>query len=148
MAWPMGTGPRTSASPVTASDKSPKPAMYFWLSVFALSALLVMLTFRYRTALSMRSLFPRLRHYQPVSTFADQVDAGLTSSSFDIEANIRDGDSRAGLDERGTQEVLDIMRRERVNFDQARLIRQNQIFVANGIDPSGMPLDAKAVTRL
>ena len=63
----------------------------------------------------MRSLFgPRLGHYQPVSTFADQVDAGLSSSTFDIEANIRDGDSRAGLDERGTQEVLDIMRRERV----------------------------------
>ncbi|KAI0731351.1 hypothetical protein C8Q76DRAFT_718571 [Earliella scabrosa] len=124
--------------------------MYFWLSVFALSALLVMLTFRYRAALinPMRSLFPRLGHYQPVSTFADQVDAGLTSSSFDIEANIRDGDSRAGLDERGTQEVLDIMRRERVNFDQARLIRHNQILAANGIDPSGMPMDAKAVTRL
>ena len=51
---------------------------------------------------------------EPVSTFAEQADAGLTSSTFDIEANIRDGDSRAGLDERGTQEVLDIMRRERV----------------------------------
>ncbi|EJF64107.1 hypothetical protein BD309DRAFT_962132 [Dichomitus squalens] len=124
--------------------------MYFWLSVFALSALLVMLTFRYRAALlnPVRSFFPRLGHYQPVATFAEQVDAGLTSSTFDIEANIRDGDSRAGLDERGTQEVLDIMRRERVNFDQARLIRQNQWLAANGIDPSGMPLDAKAVTRL
>ena len=74
------------------------------------------MTFRYRAALfnPVRSLFPRLGHYQPVSTFAEQVDAGLTSSTFDIEANIRDGDSRAGLDERGTQEVLDIMRRERV----------------------------------
>ncbi|KAI0708824.1 hypothetical protein K466DRAFT_61563 [Polyporus arcularius HHB13444] len=124
--------------------------MYFWLSVFALSALLVMLSFRYRAVLSnpMRSLFPRLGHYQPVSTFAEQVDAGMSSSTFDIEANIRDGDSRAGLDDRGTQEVLDIMRRERVNFDQARLIRHNQILAANGIDPSGMPLDAKAVTRL
>ncbi|KAF9820857.1 hypothetical protein IEO21_01084 [Rhodonia placenta] len=128
--------------------------MLFWLSVFALSALLVMLTFRYRTNLipyvpePVKSLFPRLGHYAPLSTFADQANAGLTSSSFDIEANIRDGDSRAGLDERGTQEVLDIMRRERVNFDQARLIRQNQILAANGIDPSGMPLDAKAVTRL
>ena len=73
-------------------------------------------SFRYRAALfnPMRSLFPRLGHYQPVSTFAEQAVAGLTSSTFDIEANIRDGDSRAGLDERGTQEVLDIMRWERV----------------------------------
>ena len=38
----------------------------------------------------------------------------MTSSNFDIEANIRDGDSRSGLDEAGTQEVLEIMRRERI----------------------------------
>jgi len=128
--------------------------MLFWLSVFALSALLVMLTFRYRAALipyvpnPVKSLFPSLNHYAPLSTFAAQADAGLTSGTFDIEANIADGDSRAGLDERGTQEVLEIMRRERVNFDQARLIRHNRILAENGIDPSGMPLDAKAVTRL
>ena len=59
----------------------------------------------------------------------------------------------------------------RHSFDQARLIRQNEIFAANGIGPNGenftrhpafvlhlsdldyplrvgMPLDAKAVTRL
>lgn len=119
--------------------------------------------FRYRTTLiphvpnSVKSFFPRFSHYTPLSTFHDQVDAGLTSSNFDVEANIRDGDSRAGLDEHGTQEVLEIMRQERVkrvpqlacasrrlnisrtySFDQARLIRQNRILAANGIDPSGM----------
>lgn len=120
-----------------------------------------------------------------MSTFSSQADAGLSSTLFDIEANVRDGDSRAGLDERGTQEVLEIMRRERVecviilqmeaatdvlmgvySFDQARLIRHNQILARNGIDPSGvslsrlkfglsdlfrslgMPMDSKAVTRL
>jgi hypothetical protein len=77
-------------------------------------------TFRYRATLishvpnPMKSFFPRLSHYTPLSTFESQVNAGLTSESFDIEANIRDGDSRAGLDEQGTQEVMDIMRRERV----------------------------------
>ncbi|KAJ8473045.1 hypothetical protein ONZ45_g2887 [Pleurotus djamor] len=95
-----------------------------------------------------RGLFPHLNNYTPLATFSEQANAGLSSSAFDIEANIRDGDSRSGLDERGTQEVMDIMRRERVNFDQARLIRQNRILAANGIDPSGMPLDSKAVTRL
>ncbi|EKM50506.1 uncharacterized protein PHACADRAFT_263835 [Phanerochaete carnosa HHB-10118-sp] len=128
--------------------------MLFWLSVLALLALLVMLTFRYRVTLishvpnPVKALFPRLGHYAPLSTFEDQANAGVTSESFDIEANIRDGDTRVGLDERGTQEVLEIMRRERVNFDQARVIRQNQIFAANGISPSGLPLDSKAVTRL
>lgn len=78
------------------------------------------MTFRYRAALvpyvptTVKSFFPRLGHYTPLSTFATQADAGLTSTTFDIEANIRDGDSRAGLDEQGTQEVMEIMRRERV----------------------------------
>lgn len=78
------------------------------------------MTFRYRAALvpyvpnSVKSFFPRLGHYTPLSTFQAQADAGLTSSTFDIEANVRDGDARAGLDEQGTQEVLEIMRRERV----------------------------------
>lgn len=79
-----------------------------------------LVTFRYRATLishvpnPVKSLFPKLGNYTPLSTFETQAEAGLTSESFDIEANIRDGDSRAGLDERGTQEVLDIMRRERV----------------------------------
>ena len=78
------------------------------------------MAFRYRAKLishvpnPVKALFPRLGHYTPLSTFEDQANAGLTSESFDIEANIRDGDARAGLDERGTQEVLEIMRRERV----------------------------------
>ena len=39
----------------------------------------------------------------------------MTSSNFDIEANnIRDGDMRMGLDEAGTREVMEIMRREGV----------------------------------
>jgi len=128
--------------------------MLFHLSLLAALALLVMLGYHYRASIlphvpsKVRSLFPGLSYYTPLSTFSSQANAGLTSTMFDIEANINEGDSRAGLDERGTQEVLEIMRRERVNFDQARLIRHNQILARNGIDPSGMPLDSKAVTRL
>ncbi|KIM44811.1 hypothetical protein M413DRAFT_442779 [Hebeloma cylindrosporum] len=128
--------------------------MLFYLSLVAFLSLLVMLTYRYRAFIvphlpeRVKSLFPKLHNYAPISTFADQVGLGLSSNDFDIEANIRSGDSRTGLDEAGTQEVLEIMRRERVNFDQARLIRQNRILARNGIDPSGMPLDSKAITRL
>jgi len=117
-------------------------------------------TYRYRAFIipyfpdRVKSLFPKLSNYTPLSTFSDQVGAGMTSTDFDIEANINEGDSRMGLDERGTQEVLEIMRRERVkyvlrlsnvalnlifsSFDQARLIRQNRILACNGIDPSGL----------
>jgi hypothetical protein len=120
-------------------------------------------TFRYRAVIVPRlpaqvtALFPRLNHYTQLSTFSDQVNAGLSSSAFDIEANLRDGDSRLGLDEQGVQEVTEIMRRERVkyvpfsnviyslpilyfSFDQARLIRQNRLLARNGIDPSGQSL--------
>lgn len=65
--------------------------------------------------MKLRSLLG-LNQYIPLSTFSSQAEAGLTSVMFDIEANINDGDSRAGLDERGTQEVLEIMRRERVKY--------------------------------
>ncbi|KAI5124266.1 hypothetical protein M0805_005115 [Coniferiporia weirii] len=128
--------------------------MLFILSLLAFTSLLVLLAFYYRRAVvphlpqRVRSMFPRLANYAPLSTFSEQAGQGLSSASFDIESNIRDGDSRMGLDERGVREVQEIMRRERVNFDQARLIRHNRILADNGIDPSGMPLDSKAITRL
>ncbi|KIK61971.1 hypothetical protein GYMLUDRAFT_260511 [Collybiopsis luxurians FD-317 M1] len=128
--------------------------MLFYLSIFALFALFVLALHRYRASIAphvperVKSFFPRFNNYVPLSTFTDQANAGMSSSNFDIEANIMDGDSRTGLDERGTREVMEIMRQERVNFDQARLIRHNRILASNGIDPSGMPLDSKAVTRL
>jgi hypothetical protein len=41
----------------------------------------------------------------------------MTSSTFDIEAdNIFQGDARVGLDEQGTEEVMEIMRRENVRY--------------------------------
>ncbi|KAF8074681.1 hypothetical protein FPV67DRAFT_1559370 [Lyophyllum atratum] len=130
--------------------------MLFYYSLAAASLALMVALYRYRATIlphihipnRMRSMFPKLNSYTPLSTFSEQAGAGMTSSEFDIEANLRDGDSRAGLDERGTQEVMEIMRRQRVNFDQARLIRHNRILAQNGIDPSGMPLDSKAITRL
>ncbi|KAL9713816.1 hypothetical protein Ac2012v2_003427 [Leucoagaricus gongylophorus] len=127
--------------------------MLFYASLLGFILVLALVLYRYREILPhvperVRSFFPRLHHYTPLSTFSQQANAGLTSSAFDIEANLRDGDSRAGLDEQGTQEVLKIMSREHVNFDQARLIRHNRILARNGIDPSGMPLDLKAVTQL
>lgn len=82
--------------------------------------------------------------------------AGMTSSLFDIEANIRDGDPRAGLDEAGLASVHQLMHEHRIvrsvadqTFDEARLRRHRALLVQNNIDPqTGLPLDAKAVTRL
>ncbi|TFK25094.1 hypothetical protein FA15DRAFT_703952 [Coprinopsis marcescibilis] len=102
--------------------------MLFYLSLVAFFFLVVMLTYRYRAFIiphvpdRVKSFLPRIlttsptaNHYAPLSTFNDQVNAGMTSDSFDVEANnISVGDSRMGLDERGTREVMEIMNRERV----------------------------------
>ena len=114
--------------------------MLFYVSILALAALFCMCTscdpafvgpcespnfaavlYRYRAHLpvpeSLHAIIPRFSrgNYAPLSTFADQAAAGMTSSTFDIEAdNIFLGDARVGLDDQGTQEVMDIMRRENV----------------------------------
>lgn len=77
--------------------------------------------YRYRSVLPLpqrlRSFLqhPTSANYAPLSTFADQAAAGMSSSTFDIEANnMMEEDSRLGLDENGTREVKEIMRREGV----------------------------------
>ena len=94
-----------------------------WLKIaFQNSTNWIIVAYRYRAVIipyfpdRVKSLFPKLSNYTPLSTFSDQVGAGMTSTNFDIEANISGGDSRMGLDERSTQEVLEIMRRERVKY--------------------------------
>jgi hypothetical protein len=114
--------------------------MLFYVSILAFAALFLLRTsllcrlyrpcespnfaavlYRYRAHLPiperLHAIVPSFsrENYAPLSTFADQAAAGMTSSTFDIEAdNIFLGDSRAGLDEQGTQEVMEIMRRENV----------------------------------
>ncbi|KAJ9078873.1 hypothetical protein DSO57_1002110 [Entomophthora muscae] len=76
------------------------------------------------------------------NSFSRDIEAGLTSSSFNTTQNLLDGDSRPGLD---ADDVKLIMEQERCSFDQARLIRQKRLMQKNNIDPdTGMPLDPKA----
>lgn len=55
-----------------------------------------------------------LGSYAPLRAFDwnTAANVGLSSSLFDIEANIRDGDSRVGLDEAGMQEVHQMMQQQ------------------------------------
>ena len=104
------------------------------------------------------SIFSRLlwrfsprSHYMPVpgTSWSANLSNGLSSSLFDITANIDASDPRSGLDPSGAQDVQTIMATQGVTFDQARLIRHKQILVQNNIDPNtGLPLDSKAVTSL
>ncbi|GAO45903.1 hypothetical protein SAICODRAFT_29554 [Saitoella complicata NRRL Y-17804] len=82
----------------------------------------------------------------PNASFAADVESGFQSELFDVQgANVDSGDTRAGLDERGKQEIGAIMREQEIDFDKARLIWMREKMKANGIDASGRPTDPRAV---
>lgn len=80
------------------------------------------------------------------SSFASDIEAGLSSSNFDLGGNVEAGDSRAGLDDASKTEVLKIMKRKRMTFDQARKVYMENRFKQNGIGPDGRPRDPKFVS--
>jgi hypothetical protein len=80
------------------------------------------------------------------SSFADDLEAGLSSSQFDLSANVADGDARAGLDNNAKREVRKIMKSQRVDFDEARRMYTEQRFAKNNIGPDGRPRDPKFVS--
>ncbi|KAK3179238.1 hypothetical protein K4F52_009273 [Lecanicillium sp. MT-2017a] len=80
------------------------------------------------------------------TTFAGDIEAGLSSTTFDLSGNVEDGDSRAGLDAQSKAEILKIMKKKRMTFDQARKAYMEGRFKANGIGPDGRPRDPKFVS--
>ncbi|RKP26370.1 hypothetical protein SYNPS1DRAFT_14294, partial [Syncephalis pseudoplumigaleata] len=78
------------------------------------------------------------------AAFRRDIEDGLSSSNFDLRANVADDDTRPGLD---ADEVRRIMKDEGCSFDEARLIRQQRVLQRNNIDPrTGLPRDPKLVT--
>ncbi|KOS16669.1 UPF0357 protein [Escovopsis weberi] len=80
------------------------------------------------------------------SSFAGDIEAGLSSASFDLVANVEAGDPRAGLDDAAKADVLAIMKKRRMTFDQARKVYMEKRFRANGIGADGLPRDPKFVS--
>ncbi|KAI1085725.1 protein precursor [Whalleya microplaca] len=78
--------------------------------------------------------------------FAGDIEAGLSSSTFDLGGNVEAGDGRAGLDDAAKREVLAIMKKRRMRFDDARRVYMEQRFKANGIGADGRPRDPKFVS--
>lgn len=79
-------------------------------------------------------------------SFTGDIEAGLSSSTFDLAANVEDGDSRAGLDDAAKAEILKIMKKRRLTFDRARKVYMENRFKANGIGADGLPRDPKFVS--
>lgn len=80
------------------------------------------------------------------TSFRDDIEAGLSSSAFDLNANLEAGDSRQGLDDAGKREVQAIMKRKGVDFDEARRLYMQDRFKKNNIGPDGLPRDPKFVS--
>lgn len=80
------------------------------------------------------------------SSFHGDVEAGLSSSNFDLAANIESGDGRAGLDDHSKAEILKIMKKRRLKFDEARKVYMENRFKANNIGADGRPRDPKFVS--
>lgn len=79
-------------------------------------------------------------------SFAGDMEAGLSSATFDLGGNVSGGDGRAGLDDAAKKEILKIMKKRRLPFDRARKVYMEQRFQANGIGPDGRPRDPKFVS--
>ncbi|KAI1777864.1 protein precursor [Hypoxylon cercidicola] len=79
-------------------------------------------------------------------SFAGDMEAGLSSSTFDLGANVDGGDGRAGLDDDAKRQILAIMKKRRLPFDDARRAYMEQRFSANGIAADGRPKDPKFVS--
>lgn len=87
-----------------------------------------------------------LGRYEALSSFQSDLEAGLSSDTFNIGANVSSGDSRQGLDDTAKKQVLKIMEEKGISFDEARLEYIKKKLADNQIGPDGTPLDPKAVT--
>lgn len=79
------------------------------------------------------------------NSFTGDIEAGLSSADFDLSGNVASGDGRAGLDDTAKREILKIMKKRRMRFDEARRVYMEARFKDNGIGPDGRPRDPKAV---
>lgn len=80
------------------------------------------------------------------NSFTGDMEAGLSSADFDLSGNVADGDGRAGLDDAAKREILKIMKKRRMRFDEARRVYMERRFKANGIGPDGRPNDPKFIS--
>lgn len=80
------------------------------------------------------------------NSFTGDMEAGLSSADFDLSGNVAGGDARAGLDDAAKREILKIMKKRRMRFDEARRVYMEARFQANGIAPDGRPRDPKFVS--
>jgi hypothetical protein len=63
----------------------------------------------------------------------------VSSDAFSLHGNLAAGDTRAGLDDTAKKDILKIMKKQKVGFDEARQIQLERKLVKNGISADGRP---------
>lgn len=132
--------------PLATNSRTTTKMAYMLYSLFL--AVLVLATVAYFTRHLWIHLLPIP---EPIYTrlptsFRDDIEAGLSSSAFDLSSNVEAGDSRQGLDDAGKKEVIRIMKRKGIDFDEARKIYMQERFKKNNIGADGVPKDPKFVS--
>lgn len=77
--------------------------------------------------------------------FEADLEDGLTSSNFDVSANIRAQDPRT-LDENAKAQIKKMINERNLTFDEARLQYFQERMAENGVDADGVPTDPRTVT--
>jgi len=116
--------------------------LFFSLSFFLMIASTGLYLTRSRWRPQIPSHFPFSSTF---SSFASDLESGLSSDTFSLSANLLDGDARGGLDTAAKQDVLRIMKSKRVGFDEARRLHFEAKLAKNGIGADGRPMDPRAV---
>ncbi|APA15336.1 hypothetical protein SS1G_08977 [Sclerotinia sclerotiorum 1980 UF-70] len=79
-------------------------------------------------------------------SFENDIESGLSSSNFNLSQNLLDSDPRNGLSDNGKREIQMIMKKKKVNFDEARRLWMQETFKKQNIGPDGRPRDPKFVS--
>lgn len=93
----------------------------------------------------LEQVLPKHAYQRLQPSFSGDIEAGLSSNTFNLTANLEGGDARAGLNKTAKNDVLKIMKSRKVGFDEARRIYTAAKFTKNGIASDGRPTDPRAV---
>lgn len=133
------------------ADTKAKVKTHHVMLVFFIITVIVLFHFRHKLAAAhdryrtrRRLRFSRIPSDE--NGFEDDLENGLSSSTFDIGENISNNDQRQGLLQNAKEEVKRIMDNSNLTFDQARYQYTQQQLDENGIGEDGTPLDPKTVT--
>jgi len=118
--------------------------LFSWLILF-FATFVALYYSRHIWAAPMVRLFPLRIYNRLPESFTEDIEAGLSSDSFNLAQNLDANDSRGGLDAASKREILRLMKSKKMNFDQARTQFLTNKMAKNGIGPDGRPLDPRAV---